>query len=268
MRLTRLPPRQIEIDRMPSKDPPFKDHFSILAAGYSRYRPDYPVSLFRYLASLTPGKELAWDCATGSGQAAVTLADFFSTVIATNASSKQIEQACTHPSVEYRIATAEESGLESASVDLITVAQALHWFDIPRFMQEAERVLKPKGIIAVWTYNLFRITPEIDAVVDDLYWNVLDGYWAKEQKLVESGYADLELPFMEQSSPAFEMNTRWRLDRVIGYLGTWSAIGNYRKTHGGDLIADISARLNRAWGDAAQEREICWPLNLRVGVNK
>ncbi len=268
MKLTRLPPWQIDPNLMPSKDPQFKDYFSTLATGYSRYRPDYPIDLFRYLASLTPGKELAWDCATGSGQAAVALADFFCAVIATDASSRQIEQAHTHPSVEYRVAPAEESGLEPACIDLITVAQALHWFDISRFIQEAKRVLKPNGIIAVWTYNLFRITPEIDAVVDDLYWNILDGCWAGERKMVESGYADLDLPFKELSPPGFTMNAHWSLDRVIGYLGTWSAIANYRKTYGDDLMVDISARLNKAWGDTVLEKEICWPLNLRVGVNE
>lgn len=253
---------------MSLEDKTFKDHFSALADGYRKYRPNYPSELFKYLSSLTPDNELAWDCATGNGQAAVALADLFSTVIATDASSKQIEQAQVHPTVEYRVTVAEDSGLEPASVDLITVAQALHWFDIPRFMQEVKRVLKPDGIIAVWTYNLFRVNSEIDAIVDDLYWNLLDGYWAEERKMVDNGYADLTMPFEQLIPPQFTMSACWSLERVIGYLGSWSAIRKYQEANDNDLIAEMAARLKPAWGEAVLEKEISWPLSLRVGVNK
>ncbi len=253
---------------MSSQDRTFKDHFSALAAGYSKYRPCYSSDLFKYLSSITPGNALAWDCATGSGQAAVALADLFAAVIATDASSKQIEQAQPHSSIEYRVAVAEDSGLESASIDLITVAQALHWFDIPGFMQEAKRVLKPDGIIAVWTYNLFRINPEIDAIVDDLYWNILNGYWAEERKMVDNGYADLTMPFEQLSPPPFSLNACWSLERVIGYLGTWSALRKYREANADDRIADVAVRLKSAWGEAALEKEISWPMSLRVGINR
>ena len=159
---------------MQTDETQFKDHFSDLSEGYSRFRPGYSGEIFEYLAALTPKHELAWDCATGTGQSALSLANHFDRVVATDASPQQIEQATRHSSVEYRVAAAEESGLETASIDLITVAQALHWFDIPMFMAEANRVLKPKGVIAVWTYNLFRVTPEIDEIVDNLYWNLLE----------------------------------------------------------------------------------------------
>ncbi len=246
----------------------FKDHFSNLSAGYSRFRPGYSSDLFKYLSSLTPAHELAWDCATGTGQAALALSDLFAAVIATDASAKQIEQAQVHPSVEYRVAAAEDSGLEAETVDLITVAQALHWFDIPKFMQEAKRVLKPKGIIGIWTYNLFRITPEIDAVVDDLYWNILDGYWAPERKMVENGYSELEMPFQELEPPRFVMGASWPIERLIGYLSTWSAIGKYRERHGDDPMVEIGTRLEQIWGDSSGEKDILWPLSLRLGVNE
>lgn len=253
---------------MSSEELGFKDHFSALAAGYSRFRPGYPQGLFEYLGTLTPAHELVWDCATGSGQAALALADLFAQVIATDASSEQIGQASPHPSITYRVAPAEASGLEAASVDLITVAQALHWFDIPRFMQEAQRVLRPKGILAVWTYNLFRITPQIDAIVDELYWDVLDGHWAEERKLVDRGYADLEMPFRELSPPRFNMGARWPLQLVLGYLGTWSAVRSFKEKTGNDPLAEIAKRLQQAWGEAGLAREIVWPLSLRVCVNE
>lgn len=245
----------------------FKDQFSELASGYGRFRPDYSSDLFDYLGSLTPEHKLAWDCATGTGQAALSLTDHFAAVVATDASRQQIEQAKSHPCVEYRVAAAENSGLEAGSVDLITVAQALHWFDIPKFMLEAKRVLKAKGVIAVWTYNLFRMTPEIDAVIDHLYWNILDGYWAPERKMVESGYADLDMPFQEVNLPRFEMRANWSLPQLLGYLGTWSAIGKYRKMRGVDPLEESAASLQQLWGDVTAEKKISWPLSVRVGVN-
>jgi SAM-dependent methyltransferase len=252
---------------MPLDEIQFKDHFSALAAGYGRFRPDYSSDLFDYLSSLTPEHKLAWDCATGTGQAALCLADRFDMVIATDASPQQIGQASKHPGVEYRVAAAESSGLEDGSVDLITVAQALHWFDIQQFMQEAKRVLNSRGVIAVWTYNLFRVTPEIDTVIDNLYWNILDGYWAPERKMVESGYADLDMPFQEVALPRFDMSANWSLPQLLGYLETWSAIGKYREIEELDPLVETAANLQQVWGDVAAEKEISWPLSVRVGVN-
>lgn len=253
---------------MLSDENQFKDHFSALASSYGRFRPDYSSDLFDYLSTLTQEHKLAWDCATGTGQSALSLADYFDMVVATDASPQQIEQARKHPCVEYRVATAENSGLEARSVDLITVAQALHWFDIAKFMGEAKRALKPKGVIAVWTYNLFRVAPEIDAVVDDLYWNILDGYWAPERKMVERGYADLDMPFQEVDLPRFEMGANWSLQQLIGYLGTWSAIGKYREEQVADPLVNTAASLQQLWGDVSEKKEISWPLSVRVGVNE
>src|SRR5213592_4610043 len=147
----------------------FKDHFSKQAADYAKFRPRYPRELFEYLGSVAPSRALAWDCATGNGQAAVELAKVFDRVIATDASEKQIANAEPQDRVEYRIASAEESGLESDTIDLIMVAQALHWFDLDLFYAEARRVLKPKGLLAALAYNLLQIEAAIDEIMNRFY---------------------------------------------------------------------------------------------------
>ncbi len=164
-----------------ARPPTFADHFSAASADYARYRPDYPDRLFAYLADRAPGRRRAWDCATGNGQAARGLARHFAEVIATDASAQQIASAPPHRRVSYRVAPAEDSGLPDESVELITVAQALHWFDRPRFWPEARRVLVPRGVIAVWCYDLLSIDAEVDAVVGRLYRDVVGPYWPPER---------------------------------------------------------------------------------------
>src|ERR1700712_181091 len=169
----------------------FKDHFSGHAAVYASFRPTYPAALFDFVLSLTPGRALAWDCATGNGQAALGLADAFEHVIATDASAAQLEHALAHPKIEYRQAPAEDSGLAAGSVDLITVATALHWFDFDRFYAEARRVLAPGGALAAWAYNLPRVTPEVSALIDHLAREVVGTYWPPERKWVDDDYHDV-----------------------------------------------------------------------------
>ncbi len=244
----------------------FKDHFSSQAAAYSHYRPDYPEALYDYLASIVPARDCAWDCATGSGQAACALARYFRRVIATDASARQVHNAVPHPGVEYRVATAEESGIDSNSVDLITVAQALHWFDTDRFFTEARRVLRPAGILAAWTYNLARIDPAIDAVVSRLYHDLVGPYWPVERRLLERGYRDIPFPFRELSPPEFDMHAYWSRDRLLGYLRTWSAVQRYREDRDVDPVALVEPEIDRAWGDMLAERKVTWPLTVRVGA--
>src|SRR6266496_3944200 len=200
----------------------FKDHFSRQAADYAKFRPSYPRKLFDYLGSVAPNRQLAWDCGTGNGQAAVGLASVFDHVIATDASEKQIANAQPHERVEYRVASAEESGLESGTIDLIMVAQALHWFDLPRFYEEVPRVLKNNGVFAASAYNLLHVEPAIDEVVNRYYYEVVGPFWPPERKLVEN-FADLPFPFHKVDAPKFEMTAQWSLDHLLGYLGTWSA---------------------------------------------
>jgi Methyltransferase domain len=243
----------------------FRDHFSSHAADYARYRPDYPGALFDFLASLAPARRRAWDCATGSGQAAAGLAARFEQVVGTDASAMQIAAAASKPGVLYRVAFADASGLPDGSVDLVTVAQALHWLDRDRFWPEVDRVLAARGVIAVWCYDFLRITPEVDAVVRRLSAEVVGPYWPPERALVERGYGTIEFPFEEVPAPAFAMGRLWTLPDVLGYLRTWSATRRFEEATGEDPLRIVERQLRAAWGEPGGARTARWDLDLRVG---
>lgn len=244
----------------------FKDHFSTQSTQYQRYRPRYPSALFTWLAEQTPAHELAWDCATGNGQAAQALSTHFSRVIATDASENQIAQCPPQPHIEYQVANAEHAPLHDNSVDLITVAQALHWFDHTAFFNEAWRVLKPDGVLAVWSYNLLSINPEINAIVNHYYHDIVGPYWPQERRLVEQGYAPLPAPFREIAVPVFAMHAQWQRDELLGYLGTWSASVYYAKTIQRDPLSLIEEAIAEAWPDPDQTLAVHWPLHIRAGI--
>jgi SAM-dependent methyltransferase len=243
----------------------FKDHFSKQAADYAKFRPKYPQELFDYLGSIAPSRRLAWDCGSGNGQAAVGLVSVFDRVIATDASEKQISNAQAHERVQYRVAPAETSGLESGTVDLIMVAQALHWFDSDRFYVEAQRVLKPNGVLAASAYLFAHIEPAIDAVVNQYYSEVVGPFWAPERRLVEN-FAEIPFPFREIDPPKFEMSVHWDLDHLVGYLRTWSATQRFIAAKGTDPLEQISDELRAVWGDPQRTRKVRWPLTLCIGV--
>ena len=243
----------------------FKDHFSSASPDYARFRPSYGRELFAYLASLVPDHRLAWDCATGNGQAAVPLSGVFDRVIATDASEEQIQSAIQNPRIEYRVAPAERTNLEATSCDIITVAQALHWFDLAAFYAEAKRVLKAEGVLAVWSYNLLRINPVIDAIVNHFYTDTVGSFWPPERKLVEKGYRDLPFPFEELNAPEFAITAEWSADALLGYLGTWSASRRYQKELGQDPIPLIERELRNAWPDPGKPLLVRWPLAIRLG---
>jgi SAM-dependent methyltransferase len=244
-------------------DQNWKDHFSHASDDYRRWRPGYPAALFEWLASEAPSTELAWDCATGNGQAAVALAKCFGRVVATDASAAQIREAEACPGVEYLVAPAEKAPLEDASVDLVTVAQALHWFDIERFHAEARRVLKPGGLVAEWGYQLGLVSEAIDPIVLHFSAVTVGPYWPPERALVDAGYSDVAFPFHNIEAPDFAMTARWELDRFVAYLGTWSSVAGYRRAVGEDPLPALREELAPLWGSG--EREIRWPLLLRVG---
>ena len=242
----------------------FKDLFSRQSDDYSKYRPAYPDILFRYLSSLTNSHEIAWDCGTGNGQAAVKLIDYFKRVIATDPSAKQISAAQRHSKIEYRVGSAETSAFSEHSVDLITVAQAFHWFRQDEFFSEARRVLRPGGVVAFWCYGLAKITPAIDAVIGKLYYDLLGTFWEPERKLVEEGYKSVRLPFPEINPPPVEMTAEWSFEHLLGYLGTWSALQTCIQKTGKNPLEAIFPELQSAWGGVAS-RPIRWDLALRIG---
>ncbi len=243
----------------------FKDHFSKQAEDYAKFRPRYSPELFNYLGSIAPSRQLAWDCGTGNGQAAVGLAPVFDHVVATDASEKQIANAQPHERVEYCVAPAESSGLKSSMMDLIVVAQALHWFDLNRFYAEAQRVLKVKGVLAASAYNLLHVEPAIDEVVNRYYYEVVGSFWPPERKLIEQ-FADLPFPFDEIDAPKFEMTASWNLDHLVGYLRTWSSTQRFIAAMGGDPLDQINDELHSVWPDSKQTRKVIWSLTLRVGI--
>ncbi len=245
--------------------PKFKDHFSALATGYATYRPEYPPALFTWLSSLCAEHELAWDCATGNGQAAKYMADHFEYIIATDASTEQIAQAHGAKNVIFRVASAEESGLKRQSVDLLVVAQAAHWFDLDKFYAEAQRVLKPNGIIALITYAHHRVNAKIDVPSLSYYHDVIGNYWPAERQWVENGYRDLPFPFIEIPAPEFKLEANWSLPHFVGYQATWSATKRYIESTGHNPIPDLQAQLAPLWGAPETLRKIEWPLSLRIG---
>lgn len=243
----------------------FQDHFAPQASSYAAFRPTYPAALIANVAALAPRRERCWDVGTGSGQAAILLAGQFAHVDATDASASQVAHATAHPRVTYHVAPAEQAPLPDASVDLVTIAQALHWFDLAAFYREVQRVAVPGAAIAAWTYGMVEVDAAVDAVVHWFYEARLASYWPFERQHVESGYTTLAFPFprLPVESPPIEAV----LDRdgLTGFLGTWSALKRAREQEGGDPLEELRERLAVAWPDGAMPRRVRWPILVLAG---
>jgi ubiquinone/menaquinone biosynthesis C-methylase UbiE len=241
------------------------DHFSSVASQYAAFRPRYPAALYQWLAATAPGRECVWDCACGSGQASLDLAAHFRTVIATDLSAGQLAQAPAHERISYRVAQAEQSGLEDASCDVVTVAQALHWFDRPRFYAEAHRVLRPDGLLAVWCYGNATIPAAAgNALFQDFYGKTVGPYWPSERHLVEQGYRTLAFPAPECAVPELTLQHEWTLDELLGYASSWSATARYIAARGADPMPQLRAAMLPHWGDPGMRRTVRWPLSVRA----
>jgi ubiquinone/menaquinone biosynthesis C-methylase UbiE len=252
----------------------FKDLFSSNSKEYSSSRPKYPRSLFEFLVGLVQHRNLAWDCATGNGQAAVVLSEYFEQVIASDASKEQIENAQPRNNIRYEVFPAERSSLADSSVDLITIAQALHWFDLDDFYKEAKRVLRKDdsndsdgGVIAAWAYGLHSVSPEIDNITHLLYEDILGSYWPKERKIVENKYQDIPFPFQKIDMPVFQIELHWSLSELISYLYTWSSVQKYIQKNNSDPVKQVYDSLAAAWGEKNtwHKRKVVWPIYMRVG---
>lgn len=244
----------------------FADHFSRLSTRYAACRPRYPDGLFDAIVAASAPREPVWDCATGTGQAAVPLAERFPSVLASDASRQQIRSARRHARVRYVVATAEGVPLRDHSVGTVTVAQALHWLDLPRFYAEVRRVLRRGGLLVAWTYGTQRVDGgEIDSTMERFYSEVVGPYWAPERRWVESGYRTIDFPFEEVAVRSPAMLEQWSLARLLGYVSTWSAVARCREVTGRDPLPELEAQLAPRWGDPATRRRIEWPIVVRAG---
>lgn len=219
-------------------------------------------------------RNLAWDCATGNGQAAVFLSEYFRQVIASDASKEQIENAQPRKNIRYEVFPAERTTLANNSIDLITIGQALHWFDLNDFYKEAKRVLRKDddgggsgGVIAAWAYGVHSMSPEIDNITRLLYEDILGSYWPKERKIVENKYQDIPFPFQKIDAPVFQIELDWTMSELVGYLYTWSSVQKFIGKNNSDPIKQVYADLVAAWGDKNtwHKRRVVWPIYMRVG---
>ncbi len=243
----------------------FKDYFSTQAKEYSKHRPKYPPELFEYLASLVTEHNTAWDSATGSGQAALGLAPYFEKVIATDASKSQIEHSHPHDKIEYRVAPSESSRINDSSVNLATVATAIHWINTDKFYLEVKRVSKPGGIIAIWTYSESEINPEIDPIVKKYSKVIIGEHWPPENKKAWNFEELTDFPFERLSNPDFKIVLDWDLKDYLNYLYTWSATHNYIRNTGVNPLEHLYEELIKVWKDESTKRKITWHLNMKVG---
>ena len=242
------------------------DRFSDHAADYARYRIDYPGELYDYILAQVPTRQRVWDCATGNGQAAVALANYFDEVDATDLSDKQLANAVRRPNIEYQTAQAEASPFADETFDLVTVGQALHWFDVPAFHQEVKRVLKPNGVIAEWGYGLNQVNAPIDALVRFIYTDIVGPFWDPMRRHIETEYRNLPFDFSQPRRARFVARREWLVEWYMNYLRTWSAVQAFRKKNGYDPIDQFADDLRRHWGP--HPREVRFPIFLRMGVKK
>ncbi|WP_421945331.1 class I SAM-dependent methyltransferase [Pedobacter sp.] len=241
-----------------------KDNFSTQAAEYAIYRPTYPKELYDFIFSLVKNRNAAWDCATGNGQVARELALHFDNVYATDISKKQIEQALKLPNIVYQVESSDKVNAADDSFDLITVAQAIHWFNFDAFYSEVKRTLKPEGIFAVIGYGIMSIDKKVDKAVHKLYEDFLGKYWDPERRYIEENYKTIPFPFEEITAPHIFIKTRWNFNQLIGYLNTWSALQHYKTANERNPIEYMFTELKEAWGSDA-EKEIRFPVLLRIG---
>jgi ubiquinone/menaquinone biosynthesis C-methylase UbiE len=241
-----------------------KDYFSKHSRVYAAFRPTYPKELYDFIFSHTQQREAALDCATGNGQVAGYLANHFSRVYATDISKQQIEQAAPVSNIIYSVSPAEKTPFENHTFDLITVGQAIHWFNRTEFYDEVKRVGKPGAVLAVWGYSLLTINPEIDVLISDFYFNVVGTYWDDARRLVEQRYQTIDFPFEEFSAPEFFINVRWTIEHLHGYLESWSATQRYIGENNRNPVPDVIEKLGKYW-NKEDPKSVSFPVFMRIG---
>lgn len=240
-----------------------KDNFTSIAEQYLRFRPHYPDALIDFVVSFVPEKKTALDVATGNGQVAEKLAKYFDVVYAIDISARQLENAIVKSNIIYNASPAEKTDFEAAQFDLITVAQAVHWFDFDGFYKEIYRILKPAGIFAVMGYGFFSTNPDSDKILHDYYYNIVGPYWDAERQYLDENYQTIPFPFEEISTEKFYNKFQWTFEQLTGYLETWSATQHYKKANQVNPIDLIREKLRQSWEDG--NKEVNFPLLLRIG---
>jgi ubiquinone/menaquinone biosynthesis C-methylase UbiE len=238
--------------------------YSPIAGQYARARPGYPAELFAYLSSIVDRHLLAWDCATGNGQAALELVKHFERVIGTDISAEQIGHAVHHPRIAYRVAGANQSGIEKASVDLVAVASAIHWFDLNSFYREVERVVRPGGILAAWSYHVGDVKPPFDKVFNRFYREILAPYFPRGAKLVDDRYETITLPGQPLEVEDFEVRAAMNFDQMTAFIRSWSGTQAFLKERGEDPVDLIAGELRELWGSEQSIHAVRWPLFIKV----
>lgn len=242
-----------------------KDLFSGHSAEYAQYRPGYPPALFQWLANELPATENAWDCGTGNGQVATQLAAFFQQVYATDISTEQLAQAPQAENILYSRQPAEQTNFPDTSFDLVTVAQAIHWFDLPAFYTEVKRTTKPGARLLVLGYGLVQVNATVDPLIKHLYKEVLGPYWAHERRLIDDAYQTIPFPFEEIQLPHFPNQYPWSLRHLLDYLRTWSAVQEYQKVNGTDPVSTLESDFQKAWGKE-ETMMVSFPLIGMLGI--
>jgi ubiquinone/menaquinone biosynthesis C-methylase UbiE len=245
----------------------FKDYFSKQATDYSLYRPTYPDALFSYLNDIVNKHQTAWDCGTGNGQVALSLTPYFNKIYASDASEKQIKNAVKHPKIDYFVSVAESTHLEDNSIDLITVAQAAHWFNLEAFYAEAKRVLKSDGILAMWCYGFFEI-PEEDIKLKlalQQFYEQIEPYWPPERQLINNQYKTIPFPFQEILAPEILMQKQWTIAQLVGYLSTWSSTQRYILEQGEESLNNQLEIILNSVPSSQKLIPVSWPIYWRIG---
>jgi SAM-dependent methyltransferase len=244
----------------------FQDHFSTCASAYAEHRPGYPAELGTFLGGISPGRELAWDCGTGSGQVAIVLAAEFERVVATDPSQEQLAHARPHPCIEYRRALERDSGLPGGSCDLVTAGQAAHWFDLPAFYLEVDRVLRPGGALAIWCYNRTLVDPAIDPVITRFQYQRVGRYWPSGREHTDAEYRTMPFPYERIDAPPIAIRHSWTRRQLESYMGTWSSVRRCREAEGVDPMIELARDLDPVWPDVNEVREVRWPLCIIAGL--
>ncbi len=207
------------------------DFFSDRADLYSTARPIYPPELFSYLASLSP---------------------------------KQLSQAKPHPQIRYSVQLAEETTFADNSFSLITVAQALHWFNFEQFWPEVQRLLKPGGIFAAWSYGFPELEPQLDVILQTQLLDLLKPYWAPQNQLAIDGYQTIVLPLQELEAPAFRLAPQWILTQVLAYFQTSSATKKAIAQEGETFWEQFATMFEQAWRNVSTPKAISMNISLRI----